>query len=72
MKIYLIDRNLHKFSYLKAYFGQEDVVLVNDSFENFMSNNYVQCVVLPANSLGLMDDGYGLALTEWYGTQLQE
>ena len=72
MKIYLIERNFHKFSYLKAYFGQEDVQLVNDSFKNFVSNNYVQCVVSPANSFGLMDGGYDLALTEWYGTQLQE
>lgn len=72
MKIYLIERNFHKFSYFKAYFGQEDVQLVNDSFENFISKDYVQCVVSPANSLGLMDGGYDLALTNWYGEQLQE
>ena len=72
MKIYLIDRNFHKFSYLKAYFGRKDVELINDSFENFMSKNYVQCVVSPANSFGLMDGGYDLALTNWYGEQLQE
>lgn len=72
MKIYLIDRNFHKFSCLKAYFGREDVVLVNDSFESFISQNYVQCVVSPANSFGLMDGGYDLALINWYGEQLKE
>ena len=72
MKIYLIEKDFHKFSYLKAYFGREDVELVNDSFKNFISGNYVQCVVSPANSFGLMDGGYDWALTEWYGTQLQE
>ena len=71
MKIYLIDRNFHKFSYLKAYLGREDVVLVNDSFENFISKNYVQCVVSPANSFGLMDGGYDLALINWYGEQFE-
>ncbi len=72
MKIYIIERNYHKFSYLKAYFGCEDMELVNDSFENFMSHHYVQCVVSPANALGLMDGGYDFALTEWYGDQLQK
>ncbi len=36
MKIYLIERDYQKFMFLKAYFEQEDVELVNDGFENFM------------------------------------
>ena len=72
MKIYLIERDYHKFVFLKAYFNQEDIELVNDSFENFMEQNKVQCIVSPANAFGLMDGGYDLAITEWYGNQLQE
>ena len=72
MKIYLIERDYHKFVFLKAYFNQEDIELVNDSFENFMEQNKVPCVVSPANAFGLMDGGYDLAITEWYGVQLQE
>ena len=72
MKIYLIERDYQKFMFLKAYFEQEDVELVNDGFENFMKKKKVQCVVSPANAFGLMDGGYDLAITEWYGNQLQE
>ncbi len=69
MKIYLIERDYHKFVFLKAYFDHEDVELVNDTFENFMKQNKVQCVVSPANSFGLMDGGYDLAITEWLVTR---
>ena len=37
-----------------------------------MKSTKVQCVVSPANSFGIMDGGYDLALTKWYGEQLQE
>lgn len=72
MKIYLIERDYRKWEFFKIYFEREDVELVNDSFENFMKQNKVQCVVSPANAFGLMDGGYDLAITEWYGNQLQE
>ena len=72
MKIYLIERDYQKFQYLKECFIEEDVVLVNDSFQSFMAKNKVQCVVSPANAFGLMDGGYDLAITEWYGNQLQD
>lgn len=73
MKIYLIERDFEKFKYLKVYFKDlENVCLVNSDFETFIKNNFVQCVVSPANSFGLMDGGYDLALIEWYGEQLQE
>ena len=57
---------------LKKCFENEDVVLINDSFENFMSKNKVECVVSPANSFGLMDGGLDLAITNWYGPDLQK
>lgn len=72
MKIYLIEREINKFKYLKAYFENEDVILINDDFKNFINKNIVQCIVSPGNSFGLMDGGYDLALTEWYGNQLQD
>ena len=56
----------------KKCFENEDVVLINDSFEIFMSKNKVECVVSPANSFGLMDGGFDLAITKWYGDQLQK
>lgn len=73
MIIYIIEKDFDKYKYLSLYFKDtDDVVLINDSFENFIKNNNVECVVSPANSFGLMDGGYDLALREWYGKQLQE
>lgn len=72
MKVFLIERELEKFKYLQSYFAGEDVVLFHSDFENFMKNHDVECVVSPANAFGLMDGGYDLALTEWYGNQLQD
>ncbi len=72
MKIYIIECDRRKFAYLKAYFEKEPVELVNDTFESFMRQNRVQCVVSPANAFGLMDGGFDLAITNWYGNQLQE
>lgn len=73
MKIYLIEKDFNKFKYLKTYFSDlENVELINNDFKTFIKNNKVQCVVSPANSFGLMDGGYDLALTEWYGEQLQK
>lgn len=74
MKIYLIERDYNKFKYLDLYFKTyaEEVTTVNCELEDFLKNNKVECVVSPANAFGLMDGGYDLALTKWYGTQLQE
>lgn len=74
MKIYLIERNFEKFKYLKPYFMDiENVELVNDEITKFLkSNKNIQCVVSPANSFGIMDGGYDLALRNYYGIQLQD
>ncbi|MBO4534548.1 MAG: macro domain-containing protein [Clostridia bacterium] len=37
-----------------------------------MRNYRVDCVVSPANAFGLMDGGYDLAITQWFGKQLQQ
>lgn len=72
MKIYIIEQDFDKFKYLQLYFKDKDVILINESFEKFIKSTKVQCVVSPANSFGLMDGGYDLALSKWYGNQLQE
>lgn len=72
MKIYIIDRQEQKLQYARLYFyGEPDVECVTIGFEDFINTTPVQCVVSPANSYGLMDGGYDLAITEHFGEQLQ-
>jgi len=73
MKIYLLDRNKEMIKSWKMYFDRiENVEIVHDEFANFMNTHKVECVVSPANSFGLMDGGYDLAITEWFGYELME
>lgn len=73
MKIYLLERDPDKCGSLRSYFeGAPDVETVQDDFRHFMQTRQVECVVSPANAFGLMDGGYDLAITEWFGNQLQE
>lgn len=71
MKIYLLDRKQNMIKCWKQYFaGIDNVEIVYDDFANFMDTYDVECVVSPANSFGLMDGGYDLAITKWFGTGL--
>lgn len=75
MDIYLIEKDYNKYKYLELYFNtytKGKIKVVNTDLKTFLTNNKVQCVVSPANSFGLMDGGYDLELTNWYGNQLQE
>ena len=74
MKIYIIEKDKNKFKYLNLYFGDlENVSLVNQDIKKFLKDNKdIECVVSPANSFGIMDGGFDLALIEYYGIQLQE
>ena len=73
IKIYLLDRNAQMTESWGDYFkDMPNVVVVCDDFANFMNNNKVDCVVSPANSYGLMDGGYDLAITKWFGDNLQK
>ena len=73
MKIYIIEKDIEKFKYLRSYFEDiNDVDLINNDFKAFIKNNKVECVVSPANSFGLMDGGFDLALIGWYGKQLEK
>lgn len=72
-KICLLERDLRKCKFLELYFDSApEVEIVCDDFQHFMKTRQVQCVVSPANAFGLMDGGYDLAITEWFGDQLQE
>ena len=71
MKIYIIEKNKQKMDYIKLYFKDDDVTFVQEDFAYFMCNTHVDCVVSPANAFGLMDGGYDLAITDWFGKQLQ-
>ena len=73
MKIYLLDNKQHIVNLWKLYFADiAEVEPVCDGFKHFMDNTDVECVVSPANSYGLMDGGYDLAISEWFGWDLSK
>lgn len=72
MKIYIIEKLRQRMEYIKLYFRHDDIVFVEEDFFSFMQKTNVECIVSPANSFGLMDGGYDLAISEWFGPQLQK
>jgi O-acetyl-ADP-ribose deacetylase (regulator of RNase III) len=71
MKLYLLDINKHITDLWNLYFKDEpNVEIVLDDFQHFMDTHEVDCVVSPANSYGLMDGGYDLAITKYFGREL--
>lgn len=73
MKIYLLDRSLTMTLWWKDYFANcSNVEIVCDDFAKFMKTHNIQCIVSPANSYGLMDGGYDLAITNYFGQELQK
>lgn len=73
MKIYLLDKNEKMVESWNRFFKEyPSVKVVNSDFESFMKNNDVECVVSSANSFGLMDGGYDLAITNYFGDDLQK
>ena len=73
MKIYLLDKNEKMVESWNRFFKDDpSVKVVNNDFESFMKNNDVECVVSPANSFGLMDGGYDLAISNYFGDDLQK
>ena len=66
MKIVLLDINKEMTDAWHKYFDGEDVEIVNDSLENYLSTHTVDCIVSPANAFGLMDGGYDLAISNYY------
>ncbi|WP_051533564.1 macro domain-containing protein [Anaerovibrio sp. RM50] len=73
MKVYLLDQHTKTVDMWKLYFGEyREVVPVCDNFAHFMDNTDIECVVSPANSYGLMDGGYDLAISKYFGWELQK
>ena len=73
MKIYLLDNNPVICKTWNLYFeGEREVEIECDDFKHFMDTTDVECVVSPANSFGIMDGGYDLAISEWFEWKQQD
>ena len=74
LEIYLVDKGFDMFiAWKQAFDGVKNVQVVNSDFCWFMSSHPdVDCVVSPANGYGLMDGAYDLAITQWFGDELQK
>ncbi len=73
IEIYLLDRNIAMTkSWEQFFYGIENVKCVCSDFDEFMEKYSIDCVVSPANAYGLMDGGYDLAISEWFGWDLQK
>ena len=71
MKIYILDRSRATTRYAELYFHNlNNVEVVTAEFEDFMRDYLVDCVVSPANAYGLMDGGYDMAITQYFGEQI--
>lgn len=69
-KLILVDPNQDMVIAWSAYFeGLPDVEIIKSKFETLPE---FDCMVSAANSFGLMDGGVDLAITQFFGTQLQE
>lgn len=73
MKVYLLSHKALMEDCWYAYFGNTpDVAIVCDNLDHFLKSTIIDCVVSPANSYGLMDGGFDLAISEYFGWGLQE
>lgn len=69
-KLILVDPNQDMIIAWEAYFdGLPNVEIVKSYFETLAEYD---CMVSAANSFGLMDGGVDLAITRYFGTELQE
>ena len=69
-KLILVDPNLAMcYGFEEHFHDLPDVEIVNDRFERLSA---FDCMVSAANSFGLMDGGVDLAITKFFGEQLQE
>lgn len=72
MRIYLLSKNAVMVDCWYAYFSSTpEVSIICDDLKQFMQTYKVDCVVSPANSYGLMDGGFDLAISEYFGWELQ-
>ena len=57
---------------MDAFEGTKDVIVVNNTFGQFMETYKVDCVVSPGNSLGQMYGGYDDAISKYFGYELTD
>lgn len=73
IKIYLLDKEIGMVDAWNKYFDHfGNVVIVHQMFDEFMKTYKVEGIVSPSNSFGLMDGGYDLAISNWFGPELQK
>lgn len=73
MEVILLDRDQKMINFFELFFRDfPEVTIVCDDFRHFMDTNEIDCVVSTANSYGLMDGGFDLAISEWFGWGLQD
>lgn len=73
MKVYLLSDDAVMEICWRAYFDKEpDVEVICERLDKFLLHTKVDCVVSPADSYGLMDGGVDLALSEYFGWELQD
>ena len=60
-------------AFARAFAGAEDVEIVRDDFVSFMGKHpFIDGVVSPANSFGLLSGGFDKALRDYFGMALQD
>lgn len=74
LKIYLLDINPKMCKAWERCFAEiHNVEIICADFTDFMnSHKNIDCIVSPANAYGLMDGGYDLAITKFFGNDLQK
>ena len=73
MEIFLLDINKNMTDAWSREFNHCPLVhIVNDEFTNFMKTHpYIDSVVSPANSFGIMSGGFDKGIISFYGPRLQ-
>lgn len=73
MRIYVIDKSASKIRCVQQNFqGVPEEECVVEELYVFLRFNPIQCIVSLGNSYGLMDGGYDLVITRYFGNQLQQ
>lgn len=73
MKIILLDKNyMMVFAWQKYFQDVENVEIVTDTVENYLSKNMVDGIVTAGNSYGVMTGGFDLGVRNYFGLDLEK
>ncbi len=73
MKIILLDKNyMMVFAWQKYFLDEENIEIVTDTVENYLSKNLVDGVVTAGNSYGVMTGGFDLGVRNYFGLDLEQ